>query len=125
MGMKMADGNSKKPLSLQEQLSSYYKPPYTKPQEENTPTPGDNLLKSQVEQHTQKKESTTVPLWPIFSLLLGAQCFIFSFIFAVFAKNGILHCSWTPKVLFVLVPLTFPLIYFGYKGLELVDSDLS
>jgi hypothetical protein len=123
MGMKMADGDAKKPLTLQEQLSSYYKPPYTKPQEEMAPSHGDHQLKSQVQQHTEQKEVQPVSTWPIFCLLLGGQLFVMVCLIIAFSTDGVLRCVWTSKMGWFMAALSFPLLFIGYKGFTLIDSD--
>lgn len=102
-----------KSLSYEETLASLYPPPY-KPK-----VMEDSLEKE--EEKVEQKDAVKIEkssFLPTILFWMGVNLVIFSLILLFFSKDGFLVLKWNANYWYLYSLVSFPLLYFGFKGLN-------
>jgi len=106
-----------KTLSYEETLASLYPPPY-KPKVIDTPT---SYEKEETNNETEKEEfqeNEKASLVPTVLFWIGVNVLVFSLILFFFSKDGFLYFKWNASFWYLYSLISFPFLYFGFKGLK-------
>lgn len=121
--------------SLEDSLASLYKPPYSKPRNEEPTLPPpeqkspvfpeekSSLMSAYVADETpqaapvaeEEVESKKGGIWPLLFLAIGSQLLTLGILLFFFSDSGTLTLQWNASRWFVYCLFSLPLIYIGYR----------
>ncbi len=120
--------------SLQDSLTSLYKPPYSARNREGYGVPDDRrnaqfsepqpdpLFSTDI-RHTEERQLTPSEekrgsIWSILLLSLGANLLTLGLILFFFADDGKLTLEWNSHAWFIYCLLSLPILFFGWRFLS-------